>query len=282
MVALHGFSRTLLLPCAKSAMPKVLHQRSLPFVCVIYPKGKKEMKQLLFLFSLFALIVSKCFAQQFEQVKTEDLAKTPQRYWANGLVFRDVLESAPEPRVMELGKRHAQYVNLKTLGRCYADTVITPALSDLKTGREYLFAGTVLQVDRTFCVVIQGLVAQARDLQTLPAELEQAVVTASNNTYQITFTRMNDMLNGIESDLVAYSNERQIPLSELFNPLSTNRERTIQIVQTAVQSMSDQLKTTPSDILNDFLTAILAQRYPMPTNAMSSATPLKKKHKSKK
>ena len=175
---------------------------------------------------------------------------------------------------MKVNNRSVYYVKLKKLGRCYADAVVAPALGDLKTGQDYLFAGTVLEVDKDFCVVIQGLVSRVRDFKTLPAEIEEAAAANKSNSYQRTLTQMTDMINGIEADLVSYSKNHNIPMSDLFDPLSKNNDIVVKVTQTAVQSMADQLKTTPNDLLADFITALLAERHPaVATNTTPSVSP---------
>jgi hypothetical protein len=206
-------------------------------------------------------------ADKFEAVKTQELAEAPQRYWATGIFFTDTLKSKPGDDTVHIGDE--KYYRFKTavVGDVYAEKKVLSVLRELKSGKEYGFAGTVLQKGRKYYIIVQTLSIVASGVEDLPRSLGDLVRLSTNAATAATFKRYETLLRGVQTDLLAYSREKNVDVTALFDPLSEHHEVPAQVMRSGVTSMADQMKTSPTDLLVDLLVAILARE-----NAISAET----------
>ena len=215
-------------------------------------------------------------ADKYEPVDAKELASSPQRYWAAPIVFTDTLLAHPGKDYTRVSD--VEYFKFKTanVGDCYAPKRLLATLKELKLKKEYSFVGTVLQKGGKYMVIAQTLNITVSDVSELPKSLADVVKAGSNAVYDATFKRMEVLMRGVQNELVAHAKDKDVDVRSFYDPLSKDRGIPAQVMRAGVMSMADQLKTSPTDILVDFLVAILARESGATgtvANAAAPATP---------
>jgi len=213
-------------------------------------------------------------ADKYEPVDAKELASSPQRYWAAPIVFTDTLIAYPGKdytRVSDI-----EYYKFKTaaVGDCYAPKRLLVTLKELKLKKEYSFVGTVLQKGGKYMVIAQTLNITVADVSELPKSLADVIKAGSNAVYDATFKRMEVLMRGVQNELVAHAKDKDVNVTSFFDPLSKNRDIPAQVMRAGVLSMADQLKTSPTDILVDFLVAILSREIGVTGAVATAAAPV--------
>lgn len=205
----------------------------------------------------------------FTEVSAKELVAAPQLYWAQGIVFRDTLTKAPSDSSTSLGGRRVYRISTEVIGPCYADSVLLPALRDIKPGTSCLFVGTVYQ-DRgwfssKFHVVIQQVTASIQSLPDMGPRLIALQQTTSNQIYATTAARLESLLQGIHAELLAYAASSNVTLEAVLDPESLHKERVRQSVRSGINRLETDLRAPSSTFFNDLVTAMIAQQYVVPS-----------------
>jgi hypothetical protein len=103
--------------------------------------------------SLFAAM--SIHAQEYLPVELSDLKASPQRYWAKGIVFRDVLKEKPGDRSTRINDRTIYRFQTEGIEEVFVFSESLDAIKKLKKGDEYLFSGTVAQRGRNYYVLVR-------------------------------------------------------------------------------------------------------------------------------
>jgi hypothetical protein len=214
-----------------------------------------------FLVLLFAAAIPLlCHAQeQYKSVETSDLLKTPQKYWARPIVFKDTLTEPPEDARVDIeGKRYAAF-STRDIGVCYASADLLPAMSALEANREYLFSGTVFQHRGRYVPVIQSY-TPAINAQKLSADIKTVAEETPDAFTNESVRPMADLLAAVQSAQVAYAKEKNIPLCQLYDPTSEHFVKAMDIARTAIYSSEQKNNTASAEILAQYLSTVLAKQ----------------------
>jgi hypothetical protein len=236
----------------------------------------RHVHRLLVIAAFFLSCAASFAAGKFEPVNAKDLAASPQRYWAVGIVFTDTLKAKAGRDDIRIGDE--RYYKFKTaiIGDCYATKEVAALLKELKAGKDYGFFGTVLQRGSRYYVIVQSLGITASSVDELPRTLGDVIRAGTNVVAEATFRRMETLLRGVQTDLLAYAKDKNIDVAMLFDPASEHRDVPAQVVRAGIQSMADQMKTSSNDLFIEFLVAILAQENmakPVNTGAIEPVAP---------
>lgn len=202
--------------------------------------------------------------QEFDAVKTKDLAAAMRNYWARGVVFRDVLEQKPGGESIRLGGRKVHTFKTRVLGDCYVDASLLKPFANLKTGREYLFSGIVdhqkggLFREERFYVVVQRVSGLVQDLDKLPEELRRAVQV--EQSAPAAFRMVERTLSLAQENLLAFCSSERIELQDLFGGDTNYANRVSQAVRSAVYKAESEAKTPALETYIDLLTTVLNAR----------------------
>lgn len=224
-----------------------------------------------------ALTLSAARADDYEPIKLKDLIQNPQRYWARGFVFKDVLTEAARPDQMRLGKLDVHPLKTKTLGECFVETSLRDQLNALPLGREQIFSGTVYQQkarffgEDKFYVIINGIVARAEGTADIARDTQAAMKGRATNDPVVTaFSQLEAVLARAQESLLAYSKGEDVPFAELFDPASPHFEKMHQAVRGALFDKEQETKTPALESYVELLAAFLTLRQqpvpPAPTN----------------
>lgn len=216
------------------------------------------------------LVVRAARDEEFKQVDPRELTKNPQKYWAQGLIFKDTLVTPPAGNPVEMGDRSVIAFRTKLAGECYADAVLIPALNDLKPGAECIFSGTVFQesgwFSSKFFIAVQEFTTSAGQLPALTAKLRTLQSYGSNISYSVTAQRLDQVLSFIQTELMAYSSSQNIPLSTILDPASEHKNHVTDVVRRSISRLEEDTRMPSSAFLVDLLTAMTAQHYFAPSN----------------
>lgn len=215
-------------------------------------------------------------AEDFEPIKIKDLIANPQRYWARGFVFKDVLVETSRPERLKLGKVEAYPLKTQNVGECYVEASQREQLDALKTGQEYIFSGTVYQQkarffgEDRFFVVINGIVTPAAGVSELSRDLEAALAgRATNDPLVVVFQQMEAILSRAQESLLAYSKGEEVPMRDLMDPNSPAYEKTLQAVRGALFEKEQETKTPALEYFIQLMTAFLTLREQVPAPAVT-------------
>jgi hypothetical protein len=204
-------------------------------------------------------------AEEFVTVETPELVRNPQKFWAQGVVFRDILTEHASGSAVPMGKRDAHRFRTKMVGDCYVDSSLAPALNNLEVNREYTFAGTVYQYRRKFYVVVQKFSAPVQDLTQLPDVLAtRGTGTAALQGDAAVLAVVRNMIGKLDADLMSYSQTANVPKSQVLDPASEHRLKFEKSVRQSVQAMADKMEVVPLEVLTQLFVAWLAQKNAQP------------------
>jgi len=199
--------------------------------------------------------------RDFKEVEPEALIETPQIYWAVGVVFKDTLVEPPSGRQVQLEReRYTQFLT-ETVGKCYADESIVPRLQVLEFGKEYLFAGTVLQKQGFFRSKYYVVV---RDVKPAVITAETEDLSADPRFHQTTITtdQLTDLLSTVEHALFALAEEHNYGPSSLLEDDAPGYEHAMETIRTTVATAEKEYGTTSRELLVRVIRDLLAPSSP--------------------
>lgn len=217
---------------------------------------------------------------EFIEVEAKELVKNPQLYWAQGVIFKDVMVQPPEGPARKIGEHQVVSFRTKAAGECFADEELAGALRNVKPGSECFFSGTVFQEQRTFSssfrILVQKFTASVPDLKNA-SEIITNMARVGDSAYARTARQLDFVLSRIQGELIAYSSEKNLSLAELFDPASPHRERLLEFARRGINQLEDESRAPSSAFLADLLVAMLAEshRQPVPPPAATNAPALK-------
>lgn len=218
--------------------------------------------------------------EDFRIIQAKDLVKKPQQYWAQGFIFKDTLETAPAGKPRKFGERTALSFRAKTVGECWCDDVLVPALRDIKPGSECLFTATVFQEHGWFSdkyfVIIQQVAASSVNLTDIGKSIAALQAYDSNEVYAVTAQRYDQLQSLVQAELMAYAAEKNLTMREIFDPGSPHRERLYQAIHGSITKLEQDLRQPSSAFLIDLVAALMAQPHlepSLPAPAASNAPP---------
>ena len=122
--------------------------------------------------------------EQYQRVETSDLLKTPPKYWARLIIFKDTLTKPPENMSVDIeGKRYRTF-STREVGVCYLSAHLPPVPSDLEVGHVYLFSGTIFKYRGRYVPIVHSYIP-AMDTQELSKDTKTATVTESTSPSEI-------------------------------------------------------------------------------------------------
>lgn len=220
---------------------------------------------------------------EFKQVTPQELVKTPQLFWAQGFIFRDTVVQPPAPPARQMGERSVLAFRTKGAGECFIDEDLAPALSNIVPGAECIFSGTVFQergwFRSSFRVVVDRFTANLAQTGNAGAILA-ALPRDGDSVYAVTARRLDELLAQVQTDLMAYSSEKNITMAEVFDPASPHRDHVLRSVRGGITRLEEQSRAPAAVFLSDLLVSMMAGRYVVPpvsvpavTNAPPPASP---------
>ncbi len=226
--------------------------------------------------ALFVLIATGSLAQDsFQRVDIRDLQRNPQRYWARGLVFEDVLTGHPRGSTIRVEDRTYERLSTETLGTVYATTSAAEKLRTLPLQKTYLFSGTVLQQDAglarrwmrgspDFIHVVQDVSVPVEAYTEAVADMEAmqaAVLEAEEAAVPSELVPVMDVLRAVERGLFTFAQENDIDVAELFDPESEFAEMPARLALQEIRRMERAQGFSVQLFLADYSIGLLRRRY---------------------
>lgn len=220
---------------------------------------KKALPRWVAAFVIAALPLLSAWGQDsIATVRPEDLLRVPQRYWARGVLFRDVLTSVPAERGVRIDTKMYFPFTTRVAGTCYASDEAAAAIRSLDLQRSYAFEAMVIQFRGRYYIIVSGATpvvdtaAMVRDMQSLSPGADAALT-------QSALKPIADIVWEVESSHLAYAREKGIPLCELYDPQSVHFPRAMELVRSAIMKHEVEQRAVSSEILAQYLLLALAR-----------------------
>ncbi len=207
--------------------------------------------------------------QEFRTTPAKEVRANPQRFWARGVVFRDVLaEPIGEKGARRIAGRKAYPFTTKVVGVCHADESILPALRELPPGQEYIFTATVysdrigfIRRQTKYFILVTGVMAPVGKLGELADDVEAALANAgTTNVFTPPMLVLRELMVRIQAALTAEAETAGYPRSELFDPESEHFEKLEQIIRRAVGELETETKVPAREQFIETIRALLAMK----------------------
>lgn len=194
------------------------------------------------------------------EVSHQELLEYPQKYWSQGIVFKDKLTTGPEGRTIRLGEKIYTRFQTENLGACYADRDVLPQLKRAVLNREYIFQGTVLHQPSSFFsrspsfyVVVQQLTPAVDGVEVVKSELFK-------RTRPVGSPVSSELMSQVQQDLIGYARQQDLTLRAVFSD-TEQRGRAANIVYAAIAGLEQRENITARKLLGDFIMEVFAAEY---------------------
>lgn len=226
--------------------------------------------------ALLMLIATISSAQDsFQRVDIRDLDRNPQRFWARGIVFEDVLTAHPRGSTVRLDNQTYERLRTGTLGDVYATASAADKLRKLPLQKSYLFSGTVLQQEagmtrrwmrgsRDFLYIVQDVSVPVEAFTEAVDDLEAmqaAVLKAEEGAVPLELKPVLDVLRAVEQGLFSFAQENGIEVAELFDPESEFAEMPARLALQEIRRMERTQGFSVQLFLADYSISLLRRRY---------------------
>jgi len=199
-------------------------------------------------------------AQEYIPVEVKDLKDSPQRFWARGIVFRDVLQELPGTRTLRLNDRTITRFALKELGEVYAFEDLVARSSSLPLGAEYLFSGTVIQRGRNYLFVIKDISSINTNSASIPDQLATINRGLSTNVYNRVFAALEGIMAEIQNELFAYATSQNISMETVFDVSAGHMQKVTSSIHTALRRAEERSKMPAQEYLVSLIVAMMAMQ----------------------
>ena len=205
-------------------------------------------------------------AQEFKTTPARELASNPQRFWARGVVFRDVLTEIPSEKRESVGERRAYRFKTKVVGVCHAEEKMAPVIRQLDPGREYIFMATVyseqtgfIRKKTRYIILVEGVTVPAADLGGLKDDVEAALGNRSpDDPYAQRLRVLQELMIRVQEGLTAVAATEQIDRAAMFDPQSEQFEKLLSAARRAVAELETESKVPGREHLVQLLVAFVA------------------------
>ncbi len=205
-------------------------------------------------------------AQEFKTTPAKEVAANPQRFWARGLVFRDVMTKAPGKDRETIGERTTYRFETKVVGECFAEEKIAPVLQEMEPGREYIFTGTVFSEKAglfrrktRYVVVVEGVIAPAEQMGALTESIEAVLANgAPDNPFVQRLNTLRELIVRVQEAMTSISATEQIERGALFDPSSEHADKLAQVARRVVNDLEVESKVPGREHLAQLLIGLVA------------------------
>ncbi len=204
----------------------------------------------------------------YKEVDPDELLANPKLYWSLGIVFKDTLTRTPGGRELRVGNKKYTPLMTKVLGMCYAEKDIVPKLKSFPVNHEYLFRGTVLNVQggmfssgNRFHVIIGNVAEALEDVNPLETGLYRTSTDPFLESEAEDVVGIEDILMTIHQDIFAYAEEKGIPLADLLRRNSAYEPTVVDMIHAGIRAFETEKGTTSVQILSQMIRDVLADQY---------------------
>ncbi len=191
--------------------------------------------------------------KEYTTVEVQELAAYPYKYWAQGIVFNDVMSERQKPRK----HRHEGIlyisVQMETVGDCFIPApVYDQMISKWKPGREYVISGTVLQTEgglfkkERYLILCEGIGEVIREEGfTVTAEAGRA---GSQNRVQF-----QTLLSRVFKNLSSMAASKGNDLSTLVHPDYEQRDEILSAIEKDIGVWTEEIELSAARVLATLL-----------------------------
>lgn len=209
------------------------------------------------------------YAQEYVPVEVTDVKDAPQRFWARGIVFRDVLKEHPGTTTLRVDDQTLTRFKLDTLGEVYAPAELVGRISSLPLDVEYLFSATVSQRGRTFLFLrrqkyiflIKDVSVVTTDSVSIPDQLANMNRGLTTNIYNRVFASLEYIMADVEKDLFAYATSQNISMEKVFDVNAGHMARVTSSIHSALRRAEDRSKMPAQEFLVSLIVAMMAMQH---------------------
>lgn len=227
---------------------------------------------------LLAFVVGTPAQEAFQRVDVRDLERNPQRYWARGIVFEDVLTAHPAGSTLRIDDQTHERLRTKTLGEVYAAPTAREKLRQLPLQKAYLFSGTVLQLESgmgrgwfrgfrgggDFLYVIQDVSVPVEAFSEAVQDLEAmqtAIMEAEDAAIPVELSPVLEVLRSVEQGLFTFAQDNGVAVETLFDPDSEFAEMPARLALQEIRRMERTEGFSVQLFLADYSISLLRRRY---------------------
>ena len=230
----------------------------------------KQARALWLLLALAApMIAPEAFGQsEYKMVAASALVSNPQNFWARGIVFHDILVSAPqEGSSLKIDGKLYKALVLKTVGSCYIENSLVPLARELPLDRRVVFKGTVLQSvsswffgKKIYLVIITGFEA-AVDTDKLSDNFEKMYNRMDQVPPKGSTQALTSLLAEIQTALSTYACANNVEVSQLLSDDAEASKKALGVIYDSIHDLELKNKTTSAEILASYILTFLRAEY---------------------
>ena len=210
--------------------------------------------------------------ERYTPVDTEELIHSPQRYWAQAILFRDELVAPAKGPQLNLENRRYTAFTIKKLGTCYASQDLAPLLDALPLNREYAFSGSVFQYRGRFYIIAQGATPVA-STEAMYRDLRSATTGDAANMDDDALKPISEIVWKVQAEHMAYAKTHKVALCQLYDPTSEHYAPALDITRSVILDEEQKSKTVSAEILANYIAAALAKSCPPGVTLPAPAKP---------
>lgn len=203
-------------------------------------------------------------------VEPEALLASPQRFWARSIMFRDRLTGHASGRIQRIDDKRYIAFYTRVVGTVYATAELVPVLNDLELNRDYAFSGSVFQYRGRYYIIVSSVdkvldaAEMVREMRELAPDLDPSVTAEA-------LKPISEIIRDVEKAHTTYSQEKSVPLCDLYDPQSIHFPKTMEMVRSAILNKEMKDRTMSSEMLAQYLVLALARSCGV-TDTVASST----------
>jgi len=217
---------------------------------------------------LLTSICSRAESPEFIPVDVMDIKKSPQMYWAKGIVFRAVLDEVPKGKLVTIDGRDVIRFKTRELGDVYAEQNVVDRIKELELGKEYLFSGVIGQTKRTYFggggdyfAIIQKVAEQQVDASKLPDSIEKLNLGNTTNIYNMVFITLDQIMRAVEKDMFASVNSEGLTVQQIFDPAKPQLDKMKTSVRKVLREVEENSKLPLEEYFVSLIISFMALQH---------------------
>jgi hypothetical protein len=209
-------------------------------------------------------------AQEYVPVDVNDVKVSPQRFWARGIVFRDVLKEHPGDRTLKIDGRTLTRLSTEKLGDVYAEEPLLTRIAHSPLDTEYLFSATISQREkksflifgggRKYIVTLRDMTDVSGSAASLPDQLANINRGLTTNIYNRVFASLESIMADVQKDLFAYATSQNIPIETVFDVNAGHMAKVTSSIHAALRRAEQNSKTPVQEYLVNLIVAMMAMQ----------------------
>lgn len=237
------------------------------------PRGRFALRALFFLMAAWG--GGEALARdEFTEVTAEELLNFPQKFWSQGVVFRDRLLEHPQGRSIAIGQRTYLPFKTREVGVCYVDRDQISLIEQVPVESDCLFEGTVLHQPAgffgrspSFYVVVH------RAERMLDPTATPKQILARDARDDRSGTASDELMARVQRELLNYARRNRLQIADLFTGETVRKEAIAHVILSGIARVEQERGITASVILSELVYRLFDAEYGVPSPAAAPPPP---------